>query len=65
MVEVVDEDVAAILRTKTPSERLEMAFEMWRSARNMMRSILSAQHPDWSEQEVNAEVAHRMSHGAV
>ena len=41
-----------------------MAFGMWRSAREIITSILVAEHPDWSEDEVASEVARRLSHGA-
>jgi hypothetical protein len=64
VIESVDDDVAAILRQKTPAERLAIAFGMWRSARKMLTSMLRGQHPDWSNHEVDAEVARRMSHGA-
>jgi hypothetical protein len=64
-IEVVDHDVAAILREKSPAERLEIAWGMWRSVRDMLLNLLRAQHPDWSPEQVAREVARRMSHGAV
>ena len=63
--EIVDDDVAAILRTKTETERLEIAFSMWRFARDMIAGNLKAEHPDWSPEELQRQVARRMSHGAV
>jgi hypothetical protein len=57
--------MAAILRSKTPAERLAIAFRMWSFARNMIRCIVAREHPEWSEAEVAREVARRMSHGAV
>ena len=62
-VEIVDEDVAQILRAKTGAERLAIAFEMFDSVWNMLTSMLTADHPDWSEQEVRGEVIRRLSHG--
>ena len=62
-VEIVDEDVARILRTKTGAERLRIAFGMWASARRMLKSMLTADHPDWSEEQVREEVGRRLSHG--
>lgn len=63
--EVVDDDMAAVLRTKTERERLEIAFGMWRSARRIMRAAIAGEHPDWTAAEIDREVAHRMSHGVV
>jgi len=62
-VEIVDKDVARILRTKTGAERLRIAFGMYESARNMLTSLLTTDHPDWNEDEVRAEVNKRLSHG--
>jgi hypothetical protein len=64
VVEVVDENVATILRRKTPAQRLEMAFAMWRSAHAMLTAMLERIHPDWSDEDVASEVARRLSHGA-
>ena len=62
-VEIVDEDVARILRTKTGAERLRIAFSMYDSARRMLTSMLTADHPDWSEDQLREEVVRRLSHG--
>ena len=64
-IEVVDEEMAAVLRTKSGAERLRIAFGMYASARRMLMSHLRAEHPDWDERRVIAEAARRMSHGAV
>jgi len=63
--DVVDDAVADILRKKTEAERLAIAFGMWEFARQMIHSVVTAEHPDWSEQEVKRQVARRLSHGAV
>jgi hypothetical protein len=64
VIEVIDDQTAEILRQRGPAERLEMAFGMWRSAREIITSILVAEHPDWSEDELVSEVAQRLSDGA-
>src|SRR5438309_1245611 len=46
-VEVVDAEMARILRGKTEAERLAIGWAMWRSARDMFRNLLRAEHPDW------------------
>jgi hypothetical protein len=62
---VLDDKMAAILRNKSPAERLASAFSMWRFARDTIRRNVARQHPGWSAAEVDREVARRMSHGAV
>ncbi len=64
-LEVVEEEMARILRQKTPAERLSIAFGLWRSARLMLVSMLRSLHPDWDEERVQREVARRLSHGAA
>lgn len=62
---VLDEPMAAILRQKTPAERLAMADAMWRFDRDTIRVNLRREHPDWAEEAIDREVARRLSHGAV
>lgn len=64
-IEVVDSDMAVALRQKTEGERLQIAWGMWRSARSMLLNLMRAEHPDWTEEAINREVARRLSHGAV
>jgi hypothetical protein len=64
-VEVMDDAMAAVLRAKSPAERLAIANGMWRSARRMIEAILRAERPDWSDDRIRREVARRMSHGAA
>jgi hypothetical protein len=54
-IEVVDDEMARILRGKTGAERLAMANDMFNSARRMLLSHLAAEHPDWSEEEIARE----------
>jgi Rv0078B-related antitoxin len=63
--DVVDDEMAAILRGKTGAERLAMASDMYESARRMLLAHLAAEHPEWSEEEVQREAARRLSHGAI
>ena len=64
-IEVVDDEMAQVLRGKTGAERLRIASGMFSSARRMIRNMLRAEHPDWDEQQVNEEAARRLSHGAL
>ena len=61
--EVVCDEMAAILRAKTPAERLTIAFGMWRFARDLIRRVAAKQHPDWSDEYLDRHVAERMSRG--
>ena len=64
-IEVVDDTIAEILRRKTPAERIQIGFTLWRSARDMLMIHLRKTHPDWNDERVVKEVARRLSHGAV
>jgi hypothetical protein len=64
-VEVVDDQIAEILKRKTPAERLAIGFNMWISTRTMLLSHIKHTHPEWSQQDVEREVARRLLHGAV
>lgn len=64
-IEVVDEQLAEVLRQKTPAERLEMADAIWVFARDTIKTVLRQEHPEWDEAQLQREVAQRLSHGAV
>jgi len=57
---VIDDRVAEIMRKKTPSERLEIAFGMWRSVREMVIRVVESENPGWTLEEVHKETARRM-----
>ena len=61
----VDADMAAVLRGKTPAERLAIAHGMWEHARGMITSFVRSRQPGISDGELQREVARRLSHGAV
>ncbi len=64
-IEVLDDEMAQVLRLKTGAERLQIASEMFSSARQMIINMLRSQHPDWDEQKINTQAARRLSHGAL
>jgi hypothetical protein len=64
-IEVLDEEMARVLRAKTGAERLRIASDMFGAARRMIASHLAAEHPDWDEEQVERETSRRISHGAV
>ncbi|MFW6195508.1 MAG: hypothetical protein ACOC5M_03190 [Chloroflexota bacterium] len=64
-VEVLDDEMVRLYRSKTGAERLAIAGAMFRSARKMLLAHLRAEHPDWSYERVQREAARRLSHGDV
>lgn len=64
-IEVLDDLMADVLRRKTPAERIGIGFGLWTSARRMLLTYLRKEHPEWTEERLQREVAGRMSHGAV
>ena len=63
--EMVDDEMAEMLRAKTPAERLAIGHGLWSFVRRTILSMLRQEHPDWSDQELEKEAARRISHGAV
>ena len=63
--EVLDDQMAEILRRKSEAERLRIAGRMWRSARVILRGSIQTEHPEWDAERVNREIARRISHGVV
>jgi hypothetical protein len=61
----LDDITLEILKKKTPAERVLMAGKMWTSARVILRGAISTEHPDWTADQVNREIAKRMSGGLV
>jgi hypothetical protein len=59
-IEVIDDDLAAVLRTKTPGERIQMAAEANQTARIIVAAGVRHTHPNWLESQVAGEVARRM-----
>jgi Rv0078B-related antitoxin len=62
VIEVVDPEMAAILRRKTGAERLGIANDMFVGARQMLLCHLRAEHPDWDQRQLEQAVARRISH---
>ena len=47
---------------ETEAERLAIAWGMWRAARDMLRNLLHAEHPEWPESAIQREAARRLAH---
>ena len=59
--DMVDPRVATILRAKSGMERLGLAHEAWDVARARLGAYLASLHPEWSQEQLQAAVAKRLS----
>jgi hypothetical protein len=63
-IEVIDDDLADVLRTKTPAEKIAMVAAANRTARLLAAAGIRFVHPEWDEPHVQAEVIKRVSGGS-
>jgi hypothetical protein len=63
--EMIDDRIAEALRQKTDAQRLRSVDAFWNSARAILKAAIRTEHPDWSLDRVNVEVARRISNGAI
>ncbi|MFA6034197.1 MAG: hypothetical protein WC889_14960 [Myxococcota bacterium] len=63
-IEVMDDDMARVLRTKSPAERLKIAGMLFNSAKKLISSSLRLQFPLWDEKTVAEETLARVSRGS-
>lgn len=64
-IEVVDDAVAEVLRRKTPAERVAMIAGSQRTARLILKSAIRRRHSDWSDVQLDREVAARLLNGTT
>jgi hypothetical protein len=62
-IEVVDDRVAEILRTKSGPERLSMVWAAWTFFETRINAYLKSMHPDWTEEQIREEIVRRVSYG--
>jgi hypothetical protein len=62
-IEVVDKHLAAVLRLKSPMEKVAMIAAANRTARMLAAAGIRYQHPDWNDEQVHAEVIRRVCGG--
>jgi hypothetical protein len=62
-IDVAERGYAAILAATTPAERISMVAEAHRMALLLTAAGVRDLHPDWTEAQVQVEVARRMLHG--
>lgn len=64
-IEVLDDQMIEVLKTKKPEERLAIAFNMWSSAKKQLTNYLRGLYLDWDEKKIQQELVRRLSHGAI
>lgn len=63
--ERIDAEMARVLAAKSDVARLRAGFRMWTAARAVLRAAIVADHGDWHADQIDRELAVRMSHGLV
>lgn len=56
-----DERQLAFWAKLTPGQRLDRAMAMIRSTRRFQTACVRAQHPEWTEEQITAEIRRRWS----
>jgi len=64
-IEVMDDDVARVLRCKTPAQRVAMIGAAHRTAKSLLRASVKRRHPDWNPAQIDQEVARRLLRGTA
>lgn len=60
-----DEVELAALRRMTATEKMAVAHSLWRTAWQLSSAGVRRRHPDWSEDQVRAEVRARFARDAA
>jgi hypothetical protein len=63
-IEVIDDQMAAIYRSKSSAEKLAIAHGIWRYTRERLGMAIRNQFPQWDDKAVNQEVSRRMLSGS-
>ncbi len=58
-IELLDEAMVEVLRRKTPAERVAMVFDAERTWLLMLQTKLRAEHPEWTTEQIDQEIARR------
>lgn len=63
VVEVIDDDTAAVLRRKSADERLKIVDLLYRLAWRLVDGNIRSEHPDWDNRQVRQATAQRIAGG--
>ena len=61
-IEVVDDRVAEILKTKSGRERLKMVWDAWTFYEKTVKGYLKGRHPEWTDEQIRKEIVRRVTH---
>jgi hypothetical protein len=64
-IEMVDDEMARVLREMTGAERLAVANLMFQSGRRILSNQLRSEHSDWDEGRVQEVTSGRLLRGEV
>ena len=64
-IEVVDEAIAKVLRSKEPWQRVAMIGQANRTMRALIEGHVRTWHPDWLDEQVKREVGRRLLGGTT
>lgn len=53
---IADKIQQEIFRKMSPEKKLQLAADLYFSARDLKKAALKSQHPEWSEKELNKAV---------
>jgi hypothetical protein len=59
-IEVLDDDMVAVLREKTPVERVAMVFDANQTMRLMLEAHFRDTQPTWDNDRIMAAIARRL-----
>lgn len=64
-VEFMDREMAAMLQSKSTTEKIAMVGAAHRTMRLLIASGIRGKNPEWSDEQVLAEINRRIFHGAT
>jgi hypothetical protein len=62
-IETLDPAMVEVLKSKTPAERVQMVAAANRTARILAEAGTRYLHPDWDDEQIQAEVRRRVTGG--
>lgn len=65
VVEFMDLDMVEMLRSKTTTEKIAMVGAAHRTVKLLMACGIRGTHPDWSDEQIHAEVTRRIFSGTT
>jgi hypothetical protein len=64
VIEMIDDAMVPVLKSKSPAERLKIAGMLFNSAKKLISISLRQRFPHWDEGMIEKETLIRISHGS-